>query len=241
MIEIDHNGPQVQRWLTELERKQIPFATAVALTRTARDVVEEEMKQLPQRFTIRKKSMIRRAIKSIRAEKRDWPMPSATVYVPEAFKFLADHEGGATRKGMAGHRVAVPTRLVKRTASGRVRKAQKPGAIRRRKTGYVDEEQQQIRQRTTKKRRVGIFYLLRNKVQIQDRWGFAKIAESVADANYAEHFQRELAAALGSKKRKAKISSGGGRRAYLRARQKQGALPSSIRQGADFNYTKPGS
>lgn len=241
MLSIDHNAAQVSRLLSKAEREQIPFATAVALTRTARDVATAEIESMRSRMELRNRGLLRSAVRSIKASKRDWPNPEATVHVPEKLDFLADHALGATRRGTQGHRRAIPTKIVKRTARGKVRSTQRPARILKRKAGYLDEGRAAIVAKSGARgvRNLGAgatWYLLREKVTIRKVWPWERTADDTVRKVYDDHFKREFAAAINSKKAKAgKISSAGGRQAYLRARQKQGSLPSTMRKGANYN------
>lgn len=240
MLSIEHNAPEVRRWLSKAERDQLPFATAVALTRTARDVASAEIESMRGTLEIRNRGLLRSAVRSIKASKRDWPNSAAVIHVPERLDFLADHALGATRRGTQGHRRAIPTKIVKRTAAGKVRAAQRPARILKRKAGYLDERSAAIRAKSGAKRvrnlgKGATWYLLREQVKIRKVWPWERTARDTVAEVYGEHFQREFAAALQSKKQKRKISSAGGRQAYLRARQRQGALPSTMRKGANYN------
>lgn len=49
-IDIRSNVPQVARWLDDVQKKQLPFATALAMTMTAKDVKEAEISTMQRVF-----------------------------------------------------------------------------------------------------------------------------------------------------------------------------------------------
>ncbi len=42
-FDIRHNIPEVSRWLSDAQRKQVPFASVMAMTMTAKDIQAEEL------------------------------------------------------------------------------------------------------------------------------------------------------------------------------------------------------
>ena len=88
----------------EAMRDQLPFATAVALTRTAAQAKDEVIKELPRHFIIRNQ-FTKRGIMSERAEKRDWPHSKATV--GSISKYMVVQESGGS-KSPTGKAFSIP-------------------------------------------------------------------------------------------------------------------------------------
>lgn len=136
-IAIATNAPDVAAALAKLAREQLPFATAVALTRIAQDARNDVRHQLRRSFTLRSRR-VEGGIQINRAEKRDWPHPKAEVGTKDSF--MARHVTGGTKKPLAGTKhVAIPTKIVQRGAGGGVMIGHKPRQIRARETGFVTD------------------------------------------------------------------------------------------------------
>lgn len=198
-IEVLHNGKQLRRWLTDQERRQLPFANALALTRTAQHGQRRTRDSIPRRFKLKMKSMPRAAVRIRPAFKRDWPNAmEASVGITRKFRFLADHEKGVIRRPSRGHRLTIP-KAVKRTTRGKIPAAKTPTRVRAKKSVYVDEGLQEIRRKVRKgavdRRR--ILYLLRPFVRIKRRLGMrTTVTMSVREVHRAE-FRKAWRQAMG--------------------------------------------
>jgi hypothetical protein len=202
-IKVESNARELAMALGELAQRQIPFATAKALTRTAQSARDEIRSTLGDYFKLRAKARMERGITIERAEKRDWPNCAAKVGTLD--EFLVPHVlGGIKRPQRGAKTVAIPARWLaaRRTSTGRIPKALKPRQLREKEGTVVTEDA--IKRRTgrrTKLRQLQIAYLRRPKVQIKARWPFPDLAGTAARKTYPEHFQRELTAAVESAKR----------------------------------------
>ncbi len=113
------------KYMSDLQKNQLPFATAKALTMTAKDVQAEVIKTLPERFTLRTPwyktwpygFLITPAIKT-RLE--------ATVYSKAPFMTLQE-EGGV--KTPRGRMIAVPTNNIRRTKRDLIKEDQRPAYL----------------------------------------------------------------------------------------------------------------
>ena len=97
MLEIHatFDSHQVERLFGGMYRDQIPFASAVALTRTAVLVKAEIQKELPGMFTIRR-PWTAGGIRAERAQKKDWPHCFAQVGSIDPY--MVDFEEGGPHK-----------------------------------------------------------------------------------------------------------------------------------------------
>ena len=174
--------------LDKLQRRQLPFATALALTRTAQTAQSEIREDLPKHFKQRGSglSWISRGI-GIEAAKKDHP--EATVYSRDWF-MLYQEEGG-TKHPLTAAAMAVPMAAV-------------AGMTQRPKPSALFEQPGVFTLRTATgaefiARRTGpgayplaLLYLLRPAVQVRPEWGFTETVERVA----AERFPGEMQSAL---------------------------------------------
>lgn len=182
------------RALGELGARQAPFAIAATLTELAKGASVRVQRQLPKSFKVRNRGL-KRAITYEGARKNDNP-PTSYVGVRQWAAFLRLQALGGTKRGKRGHRIAVPTRLVKRTRSGRVRKADRPRTLRQHKALREDElDKGRIRvvRRSAKR---SIFFTLTSSVKIKARWPFRDQVEDHVRRHVGHTFDRRFAAAL---------------------------------------------
>ncbi|MCB9725375.1 MAG: phage tail protein [Spirochaetaceae bacterium] len=191
--------------LRRLQREQIPYATAVALTRTAQAAQKAIRAGLPNRFKIRN-DFIERGVRIQPATKS---RPEAAVYwrAPggasrrEFAYSLARQETGGVKRPKRRH-LALP-RGVKRTTGGRIPKSQRPAqALKRRNVFVVDAGRGQAIMR-----RVGrgtprlLYYLHPGAARVSPRFRFVETAEDVARRVYPKEFGRAFAKALATARR----------------------------------------
>jgi hypothetical protein len=199
----------------EITKKQVPFAAAVALTRSARQGLLAVQKSIPQRFIIRKRGLLAR-FRMVRASKRDWP--NLQAFVGSLDKFWSLQESGGTKKPTGSGTIAIPTRLARPHPTAKIRKSNLPGeAI---QAGRARPEAQVIRLAKPRKSDPrSILYLRRKSATIPRRLGMEETLHDEVGRVYDAHFKRELEAALRSRRvREGKFTTEGARAAYLSAR-----------------------
>ena len=199
MIEITVNTRQFTRWLTDVERRQVPFATAQALTATAfavrRQVVE---RTFPAAFKLRNRRFPRVAIRVAKATKRSL---SASVFDRLGRDYLKLHATGGTKRPRGG-RLAVPTTRIRRTKSGRIPKGQTPTAVRGRKNAVVapvNGGKQGIWRR--RRGRLELLYTLQPSARIRKRLRFFEDANAVVTRQFPRRFRVALAKAVRTARR----------------------------------------
>ncbi len=193
-LDISHNIKDVQKQLTRIQRQQIPFAAAKALTDTARDAQKAVKKQIPKkidrptRFTVN-------AIGFARATKRKL---SSEVFVkPLQEKYLKWQIDGGTRT-VGGHGTGVPTKNKKLNKFGNI-----PG----RKGGLVKGKSQFIatiagvsgvwqRYGGKKNPRVKLIVAFEQTVKYEKRLPFYKIVTRTAASQFPKRFNQSLRLAL---------------------------------------------
>lgn len=173
---------------------QLPFASAAALTDTAKDATTAVRDELGSTFELRNRGL-RNLIRFAPADKRASPIESR-VGVIEAGEFLVLHAIGGTKKAQGGARVAVPTRVVKRSASGRVPKRLKPRTLRESKKLVGPELENRGRIVLRGKRATLTYYTLVRSARIRARWPFRDQVHETARAVLGHHFARRARQAL---------------------------------------------
>lgn len=227
-ISVGTNAAQIAAALGDFVGKQLPFATATALTRVAQDSREEVVRAMPQHFKIRSK----RVLKTVRiqpADKRDWPHPQAKVGILDQFMAIHVLGGQKTPQKGAAH-IAVPTSLVRRRPSGSILPGYKPRALRDRPDVFttpvsIVKRLERARGPLKNLGGVGRFFSLVTSATIQATWPMPREVERTAGATYEQHFRRELEAAVRSARvRAGHFTSEQGRAAYLAKRVALGRI-----------------
>ena len=122
-LNVGSNINQVAGWLTKVQRKQLPFATAGALTATAFDVRKHVIeKTFPRDFDLRNK---RFAAAALRVEKANTRKLRAAVYDRLGREYLETQARGGIKRP-TGQWISIPTKHIQRTAAGKVGKAKRP-------------------------------------------------------------------------------------------------------------------
>lgn len=199
-VKVTSDAGQVRDRLHSLRMRQLPFATAKSLTLAARPVAAELGASIGHHFKQRSRGLSR-SWTFDRANKSDWPEPRAVLHLRSWAEFMADHALGATRRAERGaSRMAVPTSLVRRTTTGRVRKSQKPTRLRNKKGTTVrrvgGSTVIQVKRGARAKVKAGIFYTLHRRVKIDQTWPVDRIAKAKLREVYRPIFRRELARAV---------------------------------------------
>lgn len=164
--------------------RQVPYALALALSRTARDAQDEVRADLPHRFTIRTPYTVR-GIRASGASKADL---NAVVSAPD---YMALQETGGTRTPARSRYLAIPSAQVI-DRSRLVPRGMRPGAsgtfVMRTKAGPG------IAKRVGK--RVSILHWLEATTPVAPRFGFGEQVAGVVSRRFATHFAQTLAHAL---------------------------------------------
>jgi hypothetical protein len=193
-IDISHNIKDVQKQLTRLQRKQIPFAAAKALTDTAWDAQRAVTRQIPQKLD-RPTKFTRGAIGVKRATKRK--LISEVFVKPVQAEYLKWQIDGGVRR-ISGVGTGVPTKNKKLNKFGNI-----PG----RKSGLIKGKNQFIAtmrgvtgvwQRFGGKRnpQVKLIVAFEKTVRYEKRLLFYKIVLSVVNSKFAKNFDKSIRLAL---------------------------------------------
>jgi hypothetical protein len=219
------------RYLTKIERDQLPYVLAKTVTDVAKGAQAEIQKAMPRRFNIRNPW----AIKGVRIEpgkkadvKRTGQAEAAVTHIDP---FMEKQETGAQRairsQGRAtggNKRQAVPvddTGL--RTASGAIKKAKRPGALLKdygklpdRRTGRKWGRKRRpkpfimaakngaslVAIRTGAARNpVRVLFTLTSRIKVNPRFEFRTTVENYAATHFYKIFKKNMAEALADVKK----------------------------------------
>ncbi len=205
-LKIDLDLSPALNALDDLRRSQLPFATALALTNSARFAQREIRQALPHRFEIRS-PFIERGVRIETASKANleaavlWRAPGGPDRRGFA-KYLARQEtGGITQP--TGRYTALPRR-VKRGATGLIGKANRPAALLKRRNVFVQDDGKNaaIYQRVGKKAPPRLLYYLTEKpARYRPRWEFRETAVAAVRRVWRREFGKAFAKAIATRRR----------------------------------------
>ena len=182
------------RGLDDFGQRQVPFATALALTWTAQDAQSGVQDSLARRFTLRN-NWVRSGIRITAAKKGD---PVAVVGSIETF--MGKQETGGSKTARSHSRVAIPVEA-KRNKRDIIPKGQRPGALKGKPrilarngsnlipigSGFA------ILQRAGKDRYpLKALYRFKGSVQIKPRFGFKGTVSDIVARRFASNMVRAL-------------------------------------------------
>jgi len=207
-VKVQTNTPWVRLAISDVARRQMPFAMAHALTMTAGFARDDVRDNVVRKFTIRNQSLLRSAkggFLAQRAEKKDWPNPQAAVFTRMNFWKL--HEtGGQKRPERGAKRVAIPTKFTIRKGrrggggkkAGSMKPSFKPKAIRKRKTARIegDELRAKVTSGNARRLRFPIFYLLKPSVRIKPELEMREVVFATAKRRLNPQFNHSLGKAI---------------------------------------------
>ena len=201
-LRIDLETSSALNALSDLKRSQIPFATALALTRTAQYAQREIKAGLPERFTIRSPFIER----GVRVQSATKVSQEAAVYWrgPTGSRFaesLARHETGGLKRP-ANRYLAIP-RGVKRGAGGKIPKSQRPASLLKRKRVYSQEVAggKAIFRRGAKGAAPQLLYFLTPRTaKIAPEFHFRDTARDASRKVFKKEFGRAFAKAIATRR-----------------------------------------
>ncbi len=115
-MDIRVDGRAAQTWIERLFADQLPFATSLALNRTAKAVQQAIRAHLAEAFTIRRPWVLQGITIPRFSDKRDVPMTVSVAIDPQR-AFLAKFEAGGLKRGSATLPIAIPTTALRASFS----------------------------------------------------------------------------------------------------------------------------
>jgi hypothetical protein len=203
------NFDDIARTLDDVARTQVPFATALALTRTAQDIQGHLQGTLSDYFTTRGR-WVERSIRIDKATKATLTSRVGTLYEP----MRAQAEGG-TKDGKGGGSVAVPI-AARADESQKTAPSKWPGKLAQKRdfflapfgNGVVGAASdgssgvglfQRIGRRREKKR-LKLWWLIEDEVKIEPRWPFEQLARETVEREVVTNFWSAMETALATAK-----------------------------------------
>ncbi len=190
-VSIESNIEEIAKDLDTAAKKQLPFATALALTWTAGHVRDHLRETLPNFFQVRG-PFVPNSIRSTMTKKGAAPV----VQVGSVFPRMQEHVEGGERAGED----AIPYRARKTPESKTTRKNW-PASLLAHKAGFFVKASKfggaTLFQRIGKKgRHLRLWWVLAPDVKVKPRWPFEKLARSeigrVIDRNFVAALDRAL-------------------------------------------------
>ena len=189
-INVKNNIKEFSRSLSRFQRKQVPFATANALTSTAFDVRKEIVEKTWGRsFKVRSKPFPKALFRVVKADKLK--LTASVVQVLDR-DFVGRHVTGGTKRATSTGNLAIPLdqKLVKRKRKRLVR-----GEFIEIKSGGNTY----LAKRKGRKRALEFLYTLKPSAVIKKRFPFFTDAERIVrfrlKANWDKSIQRALSTA----------------------------------------------
>lgn len=108
-LNVMSNVKDFSRYLTKVQRKQVPFATARALTWTAKESQKAIADAMPRTFNVTKKWWLQKQPTGIKVKSAKKAELEAIVY--SMAYFLKLQEEGGTKIPMKGRGILIPTQL----------------------------------------------------------------------------------------------------------------------------------
>lgn len=202
VVSISVSAPNIDaivKDLDDLAKKQVPFATALALTRTAIEAREHLRGGLSDYFTTRS-TWVARSIQADRAEKKDL---NPTARVGSLYAPMALHAVGGSKTSESGD-VGVPV-AARANKSQRTRPAQFPARLAAKRGFFIAPFSRApfrvgqgpnvgVFERVGEKRRGGLklWWVLKQEVAIKQDWPFERDAVRVVEAALLDNFVAAL-------------------------------------------------
>lgn len=195
-IEVRDNLVDFERKLTKLEKKDLPFATAVALTRTMQDAQTSIIRAIPHIFRTTKKWWLKQQPTGVKIRGANFRAAKLTASVFTKAYFAALQEDGGIKTPHRGKLLAVPTASVpkSRRKSGGARKTMNLKKAVANRWGIY------LKKGGKKNPRLEKQFTWAKQAVVPARFGFKAIAAKVTRRRFRQHLDRELAKAVAKTK-----------------------------------------
>lgn len=188
------------RHLDRMQRKQLPFAIARALTKLAQEAQKEIQQEIPKRFNVTRKWWLKQQPTGIKITPATKQKLESSVYTKAYFAEL--QEEGGTKRPHKGSRIAVPSDNVK------AKKNRRSGAVREQaskpKVFYANTDtgkRAMFRRRTKKPYPIEMLYTFTPTAWVRKRFKFVETAERVVRQRFKRVFEESLRKALRTARR----------------------------------------
>lgn len=194
-IRVDIPGLEdTKQYLSDIG-KQFPFAMALALTRTAKEVQREEIAHIRSAFTVRGswlKEGGKFGVGITPATKRD-----LVAVIESRAPWLGAHEEGTTRTPTGSH-FAIPQADIRRTKTQVISRSHRPKALRRAFKVETKRGVPLLLQRIGRGKRsiLRVMYQLTGKAKIEPRLRFIETGRAVVERVWKQIFAEALDRAI---------------------------------------------
>ena len=180
----------LRKALLNISNKQLPFAVAASLTKTAQDSQKTIQALLPKRFIIRRDWTIR-GIKIKPANKRIFPI---TAFVYSRDEYMEKQETGGRFAGRE-HRKAIPDEIrvnIKRI----IPRSKKPSKILEDPKVFLGKYGILKRTGRKKTRSIKVLYQLRKQVILKPRFKFTETVLQTVNKKLYQHMRLQFNLAI---------------------------------------------
>lgn len=202
----EHNIGDFERWLDRITLNQLPYATSLALTRTAQSAQDVLRQRLSRHFTVRS-NWVARGIQVQAANKRD-TLRRMHAIVGSLDPFMERQELSGTKRGRSGKDVAVPLdiRQNKRavTRPGKWPKAllrkggRRPYFVGKIASGKWAGTPAVFRRESKASYPLRVMYLLRPDVDVPAHWDLRRTVDEIAPRAFPFQMDAALERAIRS-------------------------------------------
>lgn len=189
-MSIESDIKKATRGLTKIQKKQVPFATARALTWTVQDAQKEIIESIPSNFNVTKKWWLKQQPTGIKIRPAKKNRLVASVYTQAFFADL--QERGGTKHPYKSRNLLVPTGKVPKSR----RKAGGAAVMLRGKKVFQTSKGIYRRKGSKKSPIVELLFTRAPSAKIRPRFEFRRTAQKAARKNFRRNMRRSLDKAL---------------------------------------------
>lgn len=192
MLVVKDNIKEFTRWLTDVQKKQVPYATALALTRTAQDVQTHIIKAITSIFNVTKKWWLKQQPTGIKIKSANKKTLHSRIYTDAYFAELQEH--GGTKRPHNNRTMAVPTDITPKSR----RKSGGAAVMMKQKKTFSIRSGIYRRKGKGKNSTIEKLFTYSKTANIKARFGFKPMAARVAARQFPKRFKEALTRALKS-------------------------------------------
>lgn len=189
-ISVKSDVKKFTRGLTKIQKKQIPFATARALTWTAQDAQREIIERIQRAFNVTKKWWLKQQPTGVKIQPAKKTRLISSVYTGAYFAKL--QEDGGTKRPHKTRNLLVPTTNVPKSR----RKSGGAGIMLKNKRVFSTPKGIYRRKGSKKKPIIQPLFVRSPSADIRPRFGFKRTAERTVKRRFKRNMERSLGKAL---------------------------------------------
>lgn len=191
-INFKSNVKEFTRGLDKIQKKQVPFATARALTWTAQDAQKGIIQRIPRIFNVSKKWWLKQQPTGIKITPAKKIRLISSVYTMAYFAAL--QEMGGTKRPHRSSILIIPTKKVpkSRRKSGGAKAMLKNKNVFSTKTAIFRKKGGKKR----KNQKLELLYIKEQSANVRARFSFARTVKTIANRKFSRNFIKSLEMAL---------------------------------------------